>query len=69
MWGACRRRASAPARCRNGRTADPTATGQQHQGYQAVQGTGWSIRLTTWTRIPGTGIDVRALATTPLALR
>jgi hypothetical protein len=23
----------------------------------------------TWTRVPGTGIEVRALATTPLALR
>ncbi len=23
----------------------------------------------TWTRVPGTGIEVRALAATPLALR
>jgi hypothetical protein len=57
---------------------------EQHRGYQAVQGTGRSTRLTawtggteramvvdgyTWTPIPGTDVEVRALATTPLALR
>lgn len=57
---------------------------EQHQGYQAVQGTGRSTRLVnwiggteramvvdgyTWTRVPGTAIEVRALTDKPLALR
>jgi hypothetical protein len=57
---------------------------KQHQGYHAVQGIGRSTRLATWTggteramvvdgytwtRIPGTGIEVRALTDKPLALR
>lgn len=56
----------------------------EHRGYHSVQGTGRSTRLATWTggteraivvdgytwtRIPGTGIEVRALTEKPLALR
>ena len=52
-----------------------------HQGYQAVQGASRSTRLVRWssgreramivdcTRIPGTDVEIRALADRPLALR
>jgi hypothetical protein len=56
----------------------------EHRGYHTVQGTDRSSCLTTWTggteramiidsycwnRMPGTDVDLRALAATPLALR
>jgi hypothetical protein len=65
-------------------TRRPHRDDEQHQGHQAVQGTGRSTRVVswtggteramvvdgyTWTRIPGTTIEVRALTDTPLALR
>jgi hypothetical protein len=65
-------------------TLRPHGKDAQHKGYQAVQGTGRSTKLVawtggteramvidgyTWTRIPGTNIEVRALTDRPLALR
>jgi hypothetical protein len=65
-------------------TRRPHRDDEQHQGYQAVQGSGRSTRIVswsggteralvadgyTWTRVPGTDVEVRALAATPLALR
>jgi hypothetical protein len=65
-------------------TRRPHRDDEQHQGYQAVQGIGRSTRLAswtggteramvvdgyTWTRVPGTDIEVRALTDKPLALR
>jgi hypothetical protein len=65
-------------------TRRPHRDDEQHQGYQAVQGIGRSTRLVswsggteramvvnayTWTRVPGTDIEVRALTDKPLALR
>jgi hypothetical protein len=56
----------------------------EHRGYHTVQGACRSTHVTawtggteramvvdgyTWTRVPGTGIEVRALADRPLALR
>lgn len=55
-----------------------------HQGYQAVQGAGRATRLVrwfggseramvvdgyVWTPVPGTDVEMRALADRPLALR
>jgi hypothetical protein len=63
------------------RTRRPHRDDQQHQGHHAVQGTGRSTRLTTWTggteramvvngyswnRLPGTDVEVRALTDKPL---
>jgi hypothetical protein len=57
---------------------------EQHRGRQAVQGAGRSSKLVawtegteramvidayTWTRVPGTDMEVRALTDRPLALR
>lgn len=65
-------------------TRRPHRDDEQHQGYQAVQGTSRSTRIVrwtggteramvvdgyTWTRVPGTTIEVRALTDKPLALR
>jgi hypothetical protein len=65
-------------------TRRPHRDDEQHQGYRAVQGIGRSTRLAswtggteramvinayTWTRVPGTDVDVRALTDKPLALR
>lgn len=65
-------------------TRRPHRSDEQHQGHHAVQGTGRSTRVATWiggseramvvdgytwTRIPGTVTEVRALTATPLALR
>ena len=65
-------------------THRPHGSDVQHCGYQAVQGTGRSIRLVrwtggtqramvvdgyTWSRVPGTDVEVRALTDKPLALR
>lgn len=62
----------------------PHSDDHQHQGYQAVQGTGRSTRVVSWTggteralivdgytwiRVPGTGIEVRAPTDKSLALR
>jgi hypothetical protein len=66
------------------RTRRPHRDDEHHQGHQAVQGTSRSTRVASWTggtegamvvdgycctRIPGTGIEVRALTDKPLALR
>ena len=65
-------------------TRRPHRDDEQHKGYQAVQGTGRSTRLVqwtggtvramvvdgyTWSRVPGTDVEVRALTDKPLALR
>ena len=65
-------------------TLRPHTDVKQHQGRQAVQGAGRSTRIVTWTggtqramvidgytwtRIPGTDLEVRALTDKPLALR
>ncbi|MGH3797151.1 MAG: hypothetical protein ACRDSP_19945 [Pseudonocardiaceae bacterium] len=65
-------------------TRRPHGDDTPHQGYEAVEGGTRSARLTswnggteramvvdgyTWTRIPGTGAEVRALTERPLALR
>lgn len=65
-------------------TRRPHGDNVQHQGYQAVQGIGRSTRLVqwtggteqamvvdgyTWSRLPGTDVEVRALTDKPLALR
>ncbi|MGH3847146.1 MAG: hypothetical protein ACRDS0_37860 [Pseudonocardiaceae bacterium] len=65
-------------------TRRPHAEDQCHQGWAAVQGTGRSTRLVswtggreramvidayTWTRVLGTDLEVRALTDRPLALR
>jgi hypothetical protein len=65
-------------------TRRPHSDDEQHQGYQAVEGGPRSTRLIrwtggteramvvdgyTWTRIPGTDAEVRALTDRPLALR
>ncbi len=65
-------------------TLRPHTDDQQHRGRQAVQGAGHSTRIVswtggteramvvdgyTWTRIPGTDLEVRALTDKPLALR
>jgi hypothetical protein len=62
----------------------PHGDGEQHQGYQAVQGTGRSTCRVPWTggteramvvdgdtgsRLPGTNVEVRALTDQPLALQ
>jgi hypothetical protein len=65
-------------------TLRPHTQDKQHQGREAVQGAGRSTRIVTWTggteramvvdgytwtRIPGTDLEVRALTDKPLALR
>ena len=65
-------------------TLRPHNDDQQHRGQQAVQGSRRATRVITWTggseramvvdgytwsRIPGTDIEVRALSEKPLALR
>ena len=65
-------------------TRRPHDDGKRHKGWAAVQGAGWSTRPVswsggttravvidayTWTRIPGTDIEVRALTDRPLAVR
>ena len=65
-------------------TLRPHTDDKHHQGRQAVQGAGRSTCIVTWTggteramvvngytwtRIPGTDIEVRALTDKPLALR
>ena len=65
-------------------TLRPHIEDKQHQGLGAVQGAGRSTRIVTWTggtehamvvdgytwtRIPGTDLEVRALTDKPLALR
>lgn len=65
-------------------TRRPHGDDVQHQGYEAVQGAGRSTRLVrwtggseramvvdgyTWSRLPGTEVEVRALTDKPLALR
>ncbi|MGH3847533.1 MAG: hypothetical protein ACRDS0_39880 [Pseudonocardiaceae bacterium] len=65
-------------------TRRPHAEDKCHQGWAAVQGTGRSTRLAswaggreramvidgyTWTRVPGTDVEVRALTDRPLAVR
>jgi hypothetical protein len=65
-------------------TLRPHTEDKHHQGCEAVQGAGRSTRIVTWaggtqramvvdgytwTRIPGTDLEVRALTNKPLALR
>jgi hypothetical protein len=65
-------------------TRRPHDEDEQHKGYQAVQGLGRSTKPVawtggteramvvdgyTWSRVPGTDVEVRALTTRPLALR
>jgi hypothetical protein len=65
-------------------TLRPHRDDESHRGYQAVQGGSRSTRLVSWTggteramvvdgytwsRLPGTDVEVRALTNKPLALR
>lgn len=65
-------------------TLRPHTDDKQHRGREAVQGAGRSTRVVTWaggtervmvvdgytwTRIPGTDVEVRVLTGKPLALR
>src|SRR5918998_2635168 len=65
-------------------TRRPHGQDQEHKGWEAVHGAGRSKRQVswtggtqramvvdgyTWTRIPGTDLEVRALTDKPLALR
>lgn len=65
-------------------TLRPHGDDKEHQGIQAVGGGRRATRIVTWTggtqramvvdgdtwtRIPGTGVEVRALTEKPLALR
>ena len=65
-------------------TRRPHRDDEPHQGYQAVQGTGRSTRVVswaggteramvvdgyTWSRLPRTDVEVRALTNKPFALR
>jgi hypothetical protein len=66
------------------RTLHPHGADQQHKGLAAVQGLGRSTKPVawtggteramvvngyTWSRVPGTDVEVRALTDRPLALR
>jgi hypothetical protein len=66
-------------------TRRPHGQDQEHQGWAAVEGAGRSKKLVgwtgeseramvveqgyTWTRVPGTDVEVRVLANRPVALR
>jgi hypothetical protein len=65
-------------------TRCPHGQGQEHQGWAAVQGAGRSKKLVgwnggrewamvvdgyTWSRVPGTEVEVRVLADRPMAVR
>lgn len=67
-----------------GCTRRPHGDDVKHQGYEAVQGAGRSTRLAqwnggaeralvvdgyTWSRLPGTEVEVRPLTDRPLAIR
>jgi hypothetical protein len=65
-------------------TRRPHGDDTQHKGYEAIQGGDRSTRLVqwtggseramvvdgyTWSRLPGTDVEVRALCGKPMALR